>query len=277
MDVEKETMNRRLLLCLLLLLILQDSFACLHAYQYKRFPIGSDKAKIVFMECELIRGEDFRKASNTSQDRSRRVQWTIVTREVHYNRKREVLHESESDTLIVQERYEQELERVFDDMVADILTRESALLFFENTYHSHCDYQRSCKLVSARSDTLLNKEFLRLDSSGEEVEMSNMAEFNARDWNRDRGSDLSWMYISSVRMYSNDLDRLVLAHYGSGHEIGMGMRATDSRAAPTQSDDGYSIYIPKESPSPILTLEGIATYREPLMHHGFGIDSWGLL
>lgn len=271
------------ILIFILSLLPQVSVACLSAYQFKMFPVGTHQNHIVSLDFKIRRTEGGmgvrRLGLELSEEERRGEFWFIYSYLAEYDSHQNLISLIPLDTTYaIGKDYSQALEKGFLQGQTQVAIRYPFLEYFEVEALSFCDFQQDCNWVSLEMDSITQVRYIRYQDqrySTEIVKDSGYYGFNGSSYHP---YDAGELYFNSVRKYSNSSVSLVVCHMATGHEIYMGWITSDPMAfEKSQNQRDSTFYEPlslsKEYPpkTPIAQWE-VATYAEPILHHGYGFD-----
>ena len=248
--------------------------ACLGTHQFKTFPVGVLNDQIITVDVQVIRTEAISIADKLDEEVSNEFAagWVLYVYEASYSLKQELLSLQPYDTLYVyNESYLRKLQIAYTAVYHNIVAKYETLERLVPQSISFCDYQKECELVSLEYDSQKKKDFLRFQGKEHPFSIIRDTTFYGMPWSLKYAESAEGLYISSVRVLKTPKHTLLMVHLENGHEISMGMITTD----PTQlkTDDGFMRHLCKEY-VPDFEFDDItqAVYKEPLLHHGAGID-----
>ncbi|RZJ67459.1 MAG: hypothetical protein EOO50_05585 [Flavobacterium sp.] len=246
-------------LALLLLLFAETASACLNTYQFKIFPVGVVNGNIVSVDFKIRRTS--KAEGNQMLDlglkdaRAMDVMWILDAYISTYDKSQKLLTSEHFEQVYsLEEDYGSKLQSVYSVCLSKIKSANPTIDLFKPDYISFCDYQQKCKLVAIESDTIKHLDYMSYNKKKHLLPVMRDTSYYGFGGNApEKAIDL---YVSSVRVYKSKNMTLVMSHLETGHEISMNLM-----------DDS------KEK-KPNIAFRNIAeaTYVEPLLHHGYGVD-----
>lgn len=246
-----------------------NSFACLSAKQHKLFPIGILEGKIIAIEAHIHRTEDINRNDKNETSRSVSEKWIIKSYVVIYDTSQKLISKTEIDSAEIKgHSYTTLLQSHYIRGLLRIKSLYHNLDYFTSDYISFCDYQKKCKKLELKRDSIAKKDSFKYKNTEYVIKFEENKKDKASALFID---DLSSYYLSSVRIYKAKGVELVIGHLATGHEVSMGWITKNPEEKETK--DGYKYKARKEY-LPDFKLKELYTaiYQEPLMHHGYGFD-----
>lgn len=246
---------------LVVLMSFIDVFACMSATQYKIFPIGVQKNKIIVADTFIYRGSN----------RDMEINWNIELSIAVYDFKGSIISIEVIDKIHVEgDHYEQKLKVAYKKLLQTIKMKYSTLNYFKPEYISFCDFQKKCEIITLKSDTIKKKDFLIYKNKKHQISLNKFERFKESAL---YSNSLTSYYISSTRVYKYKHIELAVAHLETGHEVSMGW-ITDPPNQKPVNEDIYNPNIISKEHKPKIQFNKLneAIYEEPLLHHGYGFD-----
>ncbi|MEW6469474.1 MAG: hypothetical protein AB1458_11135 [Bacteroidota bacterium] len=250
------------LLLLFFLVVSNVSSACLSAYQFKIFPVGVSDGKLITLDVKIRRtqaiGNDCPGLETKGQWQEK---WLLFAYISVYTKEQKLLSSSVRDSAVSAcTGYLDSLKKIYSRCYGLILKEHPALDLFTPGYISFCDYQKKCDLVALSHDTLSDMDYLFYQSKFYPLSVIKDTSYYGFNKNYYYTGTSVGMYVSSVRLYTSKTMTLVIAHLGTGHEIGL------------REEDGQLPAAKEYQPKLEFKDIKLAVYTEPIMHHGYGFD-----
>ncbi len=244
---------------------ISSSIACLSAYQFKVFPVGVIHNYIVTLDVQIHRSEETAATARFAPwGRSGgewTPMWTLRTFISVYDWQQKPLLTLPAGTECAIDRpYGTKLAQAYTKAFTAIVQRYPAITLFKPDYLSFCDFQRKGEKVSLLADTLTHSTCLVYENKRYSVPAFHDTTYYGLS--RSEEPIIESFALSSVRVYTAGKIQLVLAHLASGQDLGKADR----------TEEGDIVLAREYKPAFPFSDIRRATYEEPLLHHGYGVD-----
>ena len=261
------TMLKPIFTILALLCFSSIMFACQYAYQFKIFPVGFHNDHIVTIDVKIDR-IDGRHTGLIDIYHflpwKHHKQWILETYISVYDRQQTLLKNIPLDT--VQQiglDYTPTLLSAYQAGIDTVNRLYPSLEYFEPEYISFCAYQQECSRLRLVHDSISNMDFAVYNGVRQKINVIKDSLYYAFG-NSSIAENLSfsWLVISSIRVYKSGTFELVVFHAGRGAYI------------PPELIKEQTGKSESREYTPDLDFFDIQTgvYKEPVMHHGYGVD-----
>lgn len=269
-------MTKTVIVILVLISSWTNAFSCLNTYQFKIFPVGVHLEKIITVDVQIRRtshDEGSRWLGLDLDDPGRmQAMWILYTHIASYDKNQKIQTLTPVDTVYtIGKNYTETLLDAYQTAYNSILKQHPSIELFAPEYISFCDYQKKCDLLSVTHDTLQNSDYLTFETTKYPVAIISDSTYYAFNNSPYYSGSTAWLYTSSVRIYKTATMTLVMTHLETGHEIAMGWITDDPNKLP--EEEGDPVIVSREH-KPDFEFKDIkkAVFKEPLLHHGYGID-----
>lgn len=253
-------------------------FACLHAYQFKVFPVGTVGEEIITADFILERIDTYSgakryKFTNPSDKQEMSPMWVLKSFISVYDKNQKVIHNTALDTsYIIDSEYGDSLNVMYMRAYAEIKSRHKSIEIFKINYFTFCEYQNQCAKVEIGYDTATLSNYFISDDKKYTVTAFSDTVYYAVPEQNPYPAEFSYFTVNSVREYKNKKRTLLIAHICMGDALGV-VYTTDKKLVGTK-DENENEYVLSKEHEPDFKFKDItsATYDEPILHHGFGVD-----
>ncbi len=253
------------------------SFACMDAYQFKIFPVGVSKDKIITVDVKISRtmaqSDQLGSKNRLKETGKFEVMWILNSYISSYDKHQKLISSTSLEKKnSIGKSYSDTLNKTFQHGLAKIATTFFDIEYFKPEYISFCDFQQKCNIVQIQSDTILNKDYVVYDDRKYETVFIKDTLFYGFESNcMYHPKKITDLFVNSVRVYRAKSISLLITHLATADEISWGWITSDPKKA-GKTEDG-EISLAKEY-KPNLTFSELqkSTYEEPLLHHGYGFD-----
>jgi hypothetical protein len=265
-------------LYILIILTFQTTFssACLNTYQFKIFPIGVSQGKIITVDVQIrrtsqVEGNRWLKLGLEKADEWSEM-WILYSYISTYDKNQKLISLTPIDTLYsIEGTYSDTLDITYQRGLKKIAAEFTDVEYFKPEYISFCDFQQKCNLVRIQSDSVSNKDFIVYEGKKYQTDILRDTSYYGFGKSHYHPETITGLYINSVRVYKTKAITLLVTHLATGHQISMGWITSDPKKV-DESENGQ-VWLAKEyKPDFSFTDIKKSTYREPLLHHGYGFD-----
>jgi len=243
------------------------SFACLHAYQFKIFPVGVADNKIVTVDFKIHRADYV-----SNDDDEHRAMWFLYAFVSTYEQNQKLIEAIPFDSIVVKsDNYVEKLKEIYDVAFVKIQMSFPSIELFTPKYISFCDFQKKCKLIEVDIRTSISEDTYLISIDTATIKYKNKK--YVLDILKDSlyyGFDEKFLYvdvdiqdfrISSYRIYKTKNVKLIVFHLATGDELHW-RKEEDENPAKEYTPD-----------FPFNDIKN-SVYTEPLLHHGYGFDAF---
>ena len=198
--------------------------------------------------------------------------WILVAHISRYDFSQSLLATTTLDTLYaVGDHYLDTLNNIYQNSLDEIKSQYPQITLFQPDCISFCDWQRNCKLVQAHYDSLKSQNFLIYEGTPYQIDILGEHSYYGFGKSPYHTNVITRQHINSIRVYKSAKVEIVLAHWASGHEIGMGWITDNPSLVDSTSFPPITL---SEEYTPEFRFDDLksCTYEEPLLHHGYGVD-----
>lgn len=261
-EFNQKTLMKQIYL-LVLLFSVNYSFGCLATYQFKVFPVGIEKGKIITMDFKIHRTHQ-----NNMETDEFKPAWILYSYISTYNKNQKLLSCIPMDTsYFIGTGYLDSFKKQYLAGYNSIMLKYPAIELFIPEFFSFCDFQKKCKLIQISYDSLKNINYLQFNKKNYTIEIikdSSYYAFGGVESYTANIDNISSFFANSIRIYKSKGMKIVLVHLNRGQELIM------------EEKEGELEFVERKSKEyfPDFDFKDIKTcvYEEPLIHHAFGFD-----
>ncbi len=263
---------------ILLLFTSQGLFACLHAYQFKVFPVGTVGEEIITVDFMLTRIDTYTgakqfKFTNLTEKQEMSPMWILKSFISTYDKNQKIIRNTALDTTyIIGSEYADSLSVMYKRAFAEIKATQKSIELFKPNSFTFCEYQNQCKKVEIGYDTATLSNYFISDDKKYTVTAFSDTVYYAVPHQNPYPAEFSYFTVNSVRVYKNKKTTLLIAHICMGDAMGV-TYTTDEKLVGTKDENENEYVLSKEHEADFKFKDITwATYDEPTLHHGFGVD-----
>ncbi len=239
------------------------AFACFETYQFKIFPIGLLEENIVTIDFKIRRSSEYVVNQlyypSRPEGKPGTIMWIFSSFISVYNKNQQIISLIPIETKCSNDKkYIDTLSQLFNNCLKKITNKYPNIKLFKPIYISFCDYQQKCNNLRYKFDTLTRKEFLIFDGQKYQTKIFKDSSYYGLDKSIYKPNKLYYLTINSIRVLQAGNTTIVVSHFTNGDESDLNIEK------PKVSKE----YKPKWS----LTDINKSYYKEPVLHHGYGLD-----
>lgn len=249
----------------------------MQAYQFKVFPVGVDKGKIITIDFILHRTGIEVLSISPDSDLSNYnwlgERWEIESYISVYDKHQQLTSKQALDSTYSEVfSYFDTLNSIFLRGYNHIKATYPKIDLFKPEYLSFCDFQEECHLVKKLNDTVSHKNYIIYKNKNYEVPIISDSTYYGLSYEEhQRFGDISNFYFNSIRILKSKKMTLLIVHLTENQVVGMEHFTTDPEEA-GETEDGFITLLKEYEPDFPFTDLKHSTYEEPVPYHGYGFD-----
>jgi hypothetical protein len=239
------------------------TFACFDTYQFKIFPIGLLEENIVTIDFKIRRSSEYlvnqQYYPSRLEGKPGTIMWIFSSFISVYNKNQQIISLIPIETKCSNDKkYNDTLSQLFTNCLKKISNKYPNIKLFKPISISFCDYQHKCSNLKYKFDTLTQKDILIFDGQKYQTNIFKDSSYYGLDKSVYKPNRLFYLTINSIRVLKADNTTIVVSHFTNGEDIDLDIEKTK---------------VSKEF-KPKWTFTDIkkSYYKEPVLHHGYGLD-----